>query len=107
MESAAPSVDTLHTHVVLTYRFGNGHKEELLISARLFHLLMEIKEGYQLSGVLSDDVFTNLSIFKQRLAQENEHSLFASNPADGRVFRVSTRTIDGFQKLVIRHEERG
>src|SRR5205814_6295194 len=93
--------DTLHTHVVLTYCFNTGHTEELIIGAELFNSLMELREGFQISGAQSDDVFANLSIFKQRLAQEGDRTLFAWNPAGEGVVRVEADLVDGVQRLAV------
>ncbi len=92
-------VDALHTHVVLSYAYADGRSERLFIDARLFHLLMELKDGYQLADVLSDDVFANLSIFTQRLVQEDDSTLHAWNPSDSREYRVSIDKRDGVQVL--------
>lgn len=92
-------VDALHTHVVLSYAYADGRSERLFIDARLFHLLMELKDGYQLADVLSDDVFANLSIFTQRLVQEDDSTLYAWNPSDSREFRVTVEKRDGVQVL--------
>ncbi len=88
---AISDIDYLHTQAVLTYTFASGHKERLLMGLTLFALLLDVHEGYQLTNSLSDDVFANLSIFSQRLAQEDEHELFAWNPSDAHVFRIGTR----------------
>lgn len=101
LPKAPAGLEALHTHVVLAYRFEAGHVEQLAINAELFHLLMEIKEGYQLADARSDDVFANLSIFKQRLAQENSRNLFAWNPLMDRIFEVRIEHRDGVQKLVL------
>jgi hypothetical protein len=101
----APGLETLHTHVELTYRFAGGHAESLLIGAALFDLLMEIKHGYQITDAQSDDVFAHLSVFKQRLAQEGDETLYAWNPLDERVFLIYTKLVDGFRQLVIEAQE--
>jgi serine/threonine protein kinase len=98
---AVPGIETLHTHVILSYKFDNDHVEELVIGAELFNLLMELREGYQISDAQSDDTFANLSIFKQRLAQEGDRVLFAWNPANEKVMKVEAAMIDGMQKLAI------
>ncbi|HEX8565190.1 MAG TPA: protein kinase [Pyrinomonadaceae bacterium] len=98
---AVPGIETLHTHVILSYEFDNGHIEELVIGAELFNLLMELREGYQISDAQSDDTFANLSIFKQRLAQEGDRVLFAWNPANEQVMKLEASIVDGIQKLVI------
>ena len=38
----------------------------------LFHLLLELAEGYQLGDASTNDTFTNLSLFVQRLVREDE-----------------------------------
>jgi serine/threonine protein kinase len=94
-------LERLHTRVVLSYRYQDGRSEKLLISAELFHLLMELKDGYQLSDARSDEIFAHLSIFQQRLAQEDDSQLFASSPLDERVFRIYRRLEDGVNTMVI------
>jgi hypothetical protein len=65
---------------------------------------MELKDGYQVSDSLSDDIFTNLSIFTQRLAQEDDRVLYAWNPIEEEtVFEVRIVFEDGIQKLVLQH----
>lgn len=94
-------VETLHTHVVLTYQFATGHTEELIIGAELFNSLMELREGFQILDAQSDDVFANLSIFKQRLAQEGDRVLFAWNPAGEGVMKLEATLVDDVQKLLV------
>lgn len=100
-------LDSLHTQIILTYKFSNGHKEELMIGASLFHILMELKDGYQISDICSDDIFANLSIFKQRLAQEEENVLFALNPMDNDVFKIFSDMDNEIQKLIIQVTGKG
>jgi len=104
---AVDGIETLHTHVVLSYRFDNGHIEELVIGAELFNLLMELREGFQVSDVRSDEIFANLSIFKQRLAQEGDRMLYAWNPATEKVMKLDVEMIEGVQKIQIRPIEYG
>ncbi len=56
-------------------------EERLRLGSDLFCLLLDLAEGYQLMDSANDDVFTNLSIFTQRLAQEDERVVFAWNPS--------------------------
>jgi hypothetical protein len=100
--AAVNGIETLHTHVVLSYRFQNGHTEELVIGAELFNLLMELREGFQVSDVRSDEIFANLSIFKQRLAQEGDRQLYAWNPANEKVMKLDVALNDGLQQIQIR-----
>jgi hypothetical protein len=85
----------LHRQAVLTYRYRDGKEERLLLGAELFHLLLELNEGYQLGDVSSDDTFANLSIFVQRLVQEDSRELFAWNPmADEAIYRIEAEYRD-------------
>ena len=70
----------LHRHAFLTYSYHDGREEKLRMGAELFHLLLELGEGYQLGDVSTDDTFAHLSIFVQRLVSEDERRMFAHNP---------------------------
>lgn len=94
-------LETLHTHLELTYRYKDDGEERLLMGAELFHILLELKDGMQLSDAASEDVFANLAIFTQRLAQEDSRELYAWNPIeDDKIFRVSVKMVDEIQKIV-------
>ena len=83
-------LETLHRHLVLSYRTATSRVERLRISLPLFALLRDLNEGAQLIDAFSDDVFANLNVFTQRLAQEDERSVFAWTPAsDAVVYSVS------------------
>lgn len=95
-------LETLHTHLILRYTYVNGETEELLIGADLFNVLMDLKDGFQLSDMASGDTFANLDIFKQRLSQENSREMFAWNPLDHTsVYKLGIVVDNGFQKLVL------
>jgi hypothetical protein len=82
-------MERLHRQAILTYRYRDGREETLRLGAELFHLLLELADGYQLGDVSSDDTFANLSIFVQRLVQEDARELFVWNPmADESIYRV-------------------
>jgi hypothetical protein len=54
----------------------------------------------------NDEIFTNLSIFTQRLAQEDEREVFAWNPSQPmEVFRLGIRMNDGVQQMVFEATE--
>ena len=54
----AEGVERLHRQAFLIYRYRNGRDEERLgLGAELFHLLLELAEGYQLGDVSTDDTF--------------------------------------------------
>lgn len=99
-------IEQLHRYVFLSYTYKDGRKESLRLGAELFHLLLELGDGFQLGDVSTDDVFANLSIFVQRLVREDERTLFAWNPIqDEGIYKVYAEIIDGLelpeQKLVI------
>jgi serine/threonine protein kinase len=106
-------IEWLHRQAVLIYRYRNGRDEERLrLGAELFHLLLELADGYQLGDVSTDDTFANLSIFVQRLVREDERTLLAWNPMqDEAIYRVSAEvgpTANGArQRMVITRLESG
>ena len=88
---AEAGLSRLHRRVFLRYRYRHGGLEELPLGADLFHLLLELSEGYQLGDVSTNDILTQLSIFVQRLVREDERQLFAWNPMQSEeVYKVST-----------------
>lgn len=83
-------VERLHRQAHLVYRYRDGTKELLRLGAELFHLLLELGEGYQLGDVSTDDTFAHLSIFVQRLVREDECKLLAWNPMqDESIYEVT------------------
>lgn len=77
----------------LIYRTADGRDDVLSMGYELFHTLLLLASGEQLSALRSDDLFANLAIFTQRLAQEDEGHLLAWNPkSEGRVYRLSIRS---------------
>jgi serine/threonine protein kinase len=87
---AVEGIERLHRQAYLSYRYHSGSEEQLLMGAELFHLLLELSDGYQLGDVSTDDTFANLSIFVQRLVREDERVLFAWNPMrDETIYRLS------------------
>ncbi len=90
LPSAGDGVDRLHRGASLIYRYRSGMTETLHMGAELFHLLLELSDGYQLGDVSTDDTFAQLSIFVQRLAREDEREILAWNPiGEDSVFRLS------------------
>jgi hypothetical protein len=77
-----PGLETLHRYLVLSYRLLDDRTDGLIVPLELFTLLREVAEGVQILDAFSDDVFANLAIFTQRLAQEDESSVHAWNPAN-------------------------
>ena len=90
MPVEAEGLDRLHRQAVLVYRYRDGREERLRLGAELFHLLLELSDGYQLGDVSTDDIFAHLSIFVQRLVREDDRHIFAWNPMqDEAIYRVS------------------
>ncbi len=101
----AEGVDRLHRQAFLIYRYRNGLEERLRLGAELFHLLLELSDGYQLGDVSTDDTFAHLSIFVQRLVREDEREMFAWNPMqDEVIYKLSARidqTQEGPQQRIV------
>ena len=98
-------LERLHRQATLIYRYGDGKEERLRMGAELFHLLLELSDGYQLGDVSTDDTFAHLSIFVQRLVREDERAIFAWNPMqDEAIYRVAAEPEDSGtrQQMVIR-----
>ena len=77
---ASRDADRLHRQATLIYRYRDRREEPLRLGYELFHLLLELEEGYQLGDVATDDTFAQLSIFVQRLVREDERRMLAWNP---------------------------
>jgi serine/threonine protein kinase len=109
LEAHLPSdiegLERLHRHAFLVYRYRNGEQERLRLGADLFHLLLELADGYQLGDVSTDDTFAQLSIFVQRLVREDERELLAWNPMQDetlyRVFASIVETPEGLQQRMV------
>ena len=97
--------ERLHRQAVLVYRYRDGREEVLRLGAELFHLLLELADGYQLGDVSTDDTFANLSVFVQRLVQEDASELLVWNPmADEAIYQITTerRAVSGTSRQVLR-----
>lgn len=105
-------IEQLHRQVTLIYHYANGQKERLPMGADLFHLLLELADGYQLGDISSEDTFTRLSTFVQRLVREDDRALFAWTPIkDENIYQIKStieQTPDGArQRMVIQPIESG
>jgi len=88
--SGGEGLDRLHRQALLIYRYRDGCEEPLRLGAELFHRLLELSEGYQLGDVATDDTFAHLSIFVQRLVQEDHRRVYAWNPMrEEAIFEIS------------------
>lgn len=95
LEASLPSptegIERLHRQAILAYRYRDGREEVLRLGAELFHLLLELADGYQLGDVSTDDTFANLSVFVQRLVQEDASEVLVWNPmADEAIYQITT-----------------
>lgn len=92
----AEGLDRLHRQAFLIYRYRRGGEERLRLGADLFHLLLELSDGYQLGDVSTDDTFAHLSIFVQRLVREDDRKVLAWNPMqDEAIYEVSAEIVGG------------
>ena len=88
-----------------SYRYRDGREERLRLGAELFHLLLELGDGYQLGDTSTDDTFAHLDIFVQRLEREDDRRLLAWNPMrDDTIHEVSAEYGEhgGRQRIAIR-----
>lgn len=96
-------LEKLHRYLTLSYQPRNGPIERLTVSLELFALLMDLSAGVQILDAFSDDVFANLTVFTQRLAQEDERSLRAWNPArEQQVFEIGVELSSAGQTIALR-----
>lgn len=102
--AADHDVEYLHREAHLVYRHKDGREEKLRLGADLFHLLLELGDGFQLGDVSTDDTFAQLHIFVQRLVQEDHRHAFAWNPmAESAIFEISAiASASARQRLAIR-----
>jgi len=99
-------LETLHNAVELSYQHDDRPEESLLIGTELFHVLLELRDGYQLADTLSDDIFAQLSIFTQRLAQDDDRILRAWNPMnEDAVYDLRIVSENDVQKLFLERLE--
>ena len=107
----AEGLDRLHRQAFLIYRYRRRGEERLRLGADLFHLLLELSDGYQLGDVSTDDTFAHLSIFVQRLVREDDRRILAWNPMqEEAIYEVSAEIVeDGGtgvqQQMIIRRQE--
>ena len=96
LPAEAEGLDRLHRQAFLIYRYRDGREERLRLGADLFHLLLELSEGYQLGDVSTDDTFAHLSIFVQRLVREDDRTVLAWNPMqDEAIYEVAAKIVEG------------
>ncbi len=95
LPKAGEGLDRLHRQAFLIYRYRDGREERLRLGSDLFHLLLELDDGYQLGDVATDDTFAHLSIFVQRLVREDHRRMLVWNPMrEDTIFEVFARIDD-------------
>ncbi len=105
LPSAPPGVDRLHRQATLVYCYADDGEEPLRLGAELFHLLLELSDGYQLGDASTDDTCAHLSVFVQRLEREDDRRLLAWNPMrEDAIHEIAAESSSGggSQRLVIR-----
>ena len=101
LSAEAVGLDRLHRQAFLIYRYRDGRKESLRLGADLFHLLLELSDGYQLGDVSTDDTFAQLSIFVQRLVREDDRKILAYNPMqDDAIYEISAEIVESADRGV-------
>jgi serine/threonine protein kinase len=100
------AIPRLARQLRLTFvRNSDEGEETLLMGYQLFAILLQLESGEQLADTRSDDLFANLQIFTQRLAQESSRSLFAWNPKeDGSIFSLNLEARGDYQALALTTE---
>ena len=107
LPAEASGLDRLHRQAFLIYGYRDGNEERLSLGADLFHLLLELNDGYQLGDVSTDDTFAQLSIFVQRLVREDDRGILAHNPMqDDVIYEISavitaSEYSDVLQRMII------
>ena len=95
-------VEWLHNCLLLKYHYVDDREESLRLSSDLFSLLLDLADGSQLMDASTDDVFANLSIFTQRLAEEDQREVYAFEPSDdSQAFHIGTLHRDAIQTLTM------
>jgi hypothetical protein len=96
------AITLLPRRLSLVFTCHDGRKETLPLGYALFATLLRLAAGEQLSETRSDDLFANLQIFTQRLAQEDNRTMLAWNPKeDDKLHRLTLQVRDGKQALVL------
>ncbi|MBF0160290.1 MAG: protein kinase [Magnetococcales bacterium] len=98
------SLEYLPTQLWLTYRTDDGRPQRLIVSLSLFNHLLLLADGEQLTGRGQEGLFSHLTVFTQRLVQENIGMLYGWHPAqDPDIFRFEIVLQDG--RRILRRQE--
>lgn len=105
--SAPEVVPFLPTWVDLVYRNSFGKEDVLAMGLELFDFLLEASEGAQVAAdIRSADIYARLSVFVQRLAEEDRRTMWAWNPIDGEaIYKIEADGESDIQPIRVRKEE--
>ncbi|QUW01134.1 hypothetical protein J8C02_13365 [Chloracidobacterium sp. MS 40/45] len=79
----------------LVYHLPQGGTVRLRLTADLFHALLELEGGYQLSAATLEQTFAHLSLFIEQVVHAQNQTWYAWHPAqEERVYRLAIETRD-------------
>ncbi len=79
----------------LVYRLPEGGTVRLRLTADLFHALLELEQGYQLSAATLEQTFAHLSLFIEQVVHAQNQTWYAWHPAqEERVYQLTIKTRD-------------
>jgi|AFSR01.1.fsa_nt_gi hypothetical protein len=79
----------------LVYRIPEGGTVRLRLTADLFHILLELEAGYQLSAATLDQTFAHLSLFVEQIVQSRNQVWYAWHPTqEDQIYRLAIETRD-------------
>ncbi|MFQ3581928.1 MAG: hypothetical protein SNJ67_08105 [Chloracidobacterium sp.] len=88
----------------LAHRNARGQTARLRLTADLFHVLLELERGYQLSAATLDETFAHLALFIEQIIQNHDGDWYAWHPTqEDRVYRLRLTTRDlghGFHQVL-------
>jgi hypothetical protein len=85
----------LPAEAFLVYRLPAGNTVRLRLTADLFHVLLELEGGYQLSAATLEQTFAHLSLFIEQMIHAQNQVWYAWHPAqEDRVYRLAIETRD-------------
>ncbi|MGQ9896608.1 MAG: hypothetical protein ACUVR8_03465 [Acidobacteriota bacterium] len=85
----------LPEEIFLVYDLPGGSTVRLRLTADLFHVLMELEQGYQLSVATLEQTFAHLSLFIEQVVHAQNQAWYAWHPTqEGSVYRLAIETRD-------------
>ncbi len=90
----------LHNFLVLYY--SNDINEKLLINYELYFYLLELESGTQLPSEITYDIFSNLSIFVDRITEEDSSEMISWTPLnEDNIYTIKMIMKDQIKQLEI------